>query len=42
MMRRFHCECCLAVRAKMLLHEHKDRMRDGVLDIFHQDSLLPP
>ena len=42
MMRRFHCECCLAVRAKMLLHEHKDRMRDGVLDIFHQGSLLPP
>ena len=32
MMRRFHCECCLAVRAKMLLHEHKDRMRDGVLE----------
>lgn len=42
MMRRFHCECCLAMRAEMLLHEHKDRMRDGVLDIFHQDSLLPP
>ena len=39
-MRRFHCECCLAVRAKMLLHEHKDTISLRIPHVFPEVVLF--